>query len=68
MLRSVGKRRGKELDRGEEGAVATDREEIVEVGDTVAFMDDGYGDIAMLQFGNECLERRSVNGVDITVI
>ena len=65
MLGSAG---GEELDGGEEGAVTADREEVVEVGDTVAVVDSGDGDTAAAEFFDELFERRSIGGVDMAVI
>ena len=59
---------GEELDGGEQGAVATDGEEVVEAVDAVAIPDDLRGDARMLELGAKVIEGRKVGRIDMTVI
>ena len=64
----LGSAGGEELDGGEQGAVATDGEEVVEAVDTVAIPDDLRGDARMLELGAKVIEGRKVGRIDMTVI
>ena len=66
--KSVGVRAVDKLHGGEQGAVATDRKEVVETVDAVAVADGERFDAGALQFGTEVVVGRKVGRIDVAII
>ena len=64
----LGARSVDKLHGGEQGAVATDGEEVVVAIDAVSVVDGLCNNARALQFGAEMVESRKVGGIDVAVI